>query len=297
MSLLPEPFFLSVDKGALGQRFALHHAPHTGPAQGLVVYIHPFAEEMNKSRRMAAMQSRALASAGFAVLQIDLLGCGDSAGDFGDATWSAWIADVVHACHWLRQRHQVRASQPCEPPLWLWGLRAGCLLAVEAARQLDGDCRFVLWQPTPSGKLVLQQFLRLKLAGELLGGQAKSMMHSMRAQLSAGQAVQIAGYTLQPDLCHGLEKATLDVPPRPGRVEWLEVSAGAGVGLSPASEAVATQWEQAGWSVRTRSVAGPAFWQSTEIEDAPALLAATLEAVAKPAAPSDSLAAMAVASA
>ncbi len=40
----------------------------------LVVHVHAFAEEMNKSRRMAAMQSRALAAAGFAVLQIDLLG-------------------------------------------------------------------------------------------------------------------------------------------------------------------------------------------------------------------------------
>ena len=262
------------------------------------MYIHPFAEEMNKSRRMAAMQSRALAHAGFAVLQIDLLGCGDSSGDFGDATWSAWIADVVHACHWLQQRHRAPAMRPCEPPLWLWGLRAGCLLAVEAAQQLDSDCHFLLWQPTPSGKLVLQQFLRLKLAGELLGGQMKGMMHSMRAELDAGQAVEVAGYTLQSDLTHGLEKAALAVPPlRPGRVEWLEISARADADLPPSSAAVAARWTQAGWNVHTRSVAGPAFWQSTEIEEAPALLAATLEAVVKPASPSVSPAAMAAASA
>ena len=67
-----------------------------------MVYIHPFAEEMNKARRMAALQSRALAAAGFDVLQIDLLGCGDSSGDFGDATWNDWVNDVVHGCRWLR---------------------------------------------------------------------------------------------------------------------------------------------------------------------------------------------------
>lgn len=47
--------------------------------RGSIVYIHPFAEEMNKSRRMAALQARALTLAGFAVLQLDLIGCGDEA--------------------------------------------------------------------------------------------------------------------------------------------------------------------------------------------------------------------------
>jgi len=43
---------------------------------------------MNKSRRMVALQARALAGRGFAVLQMDALGCGDSAGDMQDATWA-----------------------------------------------------------------------------------------------------------------------------------------------------------------------------------------------------------------
>ncbi len=76
--------------------------------RGAVVYVHPFAEEMNKSRRMAALQSRALAAAGFAVLQIDLLGCGDSSGDFGDASWDEWIDDVLLAVRWLRGQHAMR---------------------------------------------------------------------------------------------------------------------------------------------------------------------------------------------
>ena len=62
--------------------------------RGRLLYLHPFAEEMNKSRRMAALACRALAAAGFAVLQIDLRGCGDSSADFGDASWADWQADV-----------------------------------------------------------------------------------------------------------------------------------------------------------------------------------------------------------
>ena len=58
---------------------------------------------MNKARRMAALQSRALAAAGFAVLQIDLFGCGDSSGDFADASWAAWQQDVALAVQWLSE--------------------------------------------------------------------------------------------------------------------------------------------------------------------------------------------------
>src|SRR5512133_1710196 len=94
-----EAFYLPF---AAGRRFCLLHAPDAAaPRRGAVVYVHPFAEEMNKSRRAVALQARALAQAGYAVLQIDLHGCGESSGDFGDATWASWIDDVVAACAWL----------------------------------------------------------------------------------------------------------------------------------------------------------------------------------------------------
>lgn len=274
----PEPFFLQAEAGALGQRFALHHAP-LSDVRGLVVQVHAFAEEMNKSRRMAALQSRALAAEGFAVLQIDLLGCGDSAGDFGDATWAQWVDDVVHACGWLRQRHAGATAMPL--PLWLWGHRAGALLAVQAAQQLGAPCHLLLWQPATSGKTALQQFLRLKVAGDLLGGQAKAAMTQMRDALAAGQAVEVAGYTLHPALCHGLEQATLQPPALPaGRLEWLEISPQDEAALSPAGASHSERWARDGWAVRTHLVKGPAFWQTTEIEDAPTLLQATIDALA-----------------
>lgn len=97
------PYFLPV---ADGFRFCVYHEAQTHPARGAVLYIHPFAEEMNKSRRMAARQARLLASSGFCVLQMDLLGCGDSSGVFEDATWDLWLKDVLYACDHLRSRSQ-----------------------------------------------------------------------------------------------------------------------------------------------------------------------------------------------
>ena len=273
-----EPLFLAVNSGPLGHRFAIHHPPQGGTAAALMVYVHPFAEEMNKSRRMAAMQSRAFARSGVAVLQIDLLGCGDSAGDLGEATWEQWVADVVFACRWLQSRYAQPAGRE-QPPLWIWGLRAGCLLACEAARQLDSRVDLLFWQPVTTGKAVLQQFLRLKMAGEILGGQAKGVTEQLRAELAAGNAVDVAGYMLRSGLCQGMERATLQAPPRPGHAVWLELSMREGATFSPLAGTVAAQWAGQGWQMHTQVVQGPAFWQTTEIEDAPALLEPTCAAV------------------
>jgi exosortase A-associated hydrolase 2 len=240
----------------------------------LIIYIHPFAEEMNKARRMAAMQARALAQAGYSVLQIDLLGCGDSSGDFCDATWQGWVGDVLQACHWLRSQGNA--------PLWLWGLRAGCLLAVDVARQLDEACNFLFWQPPSVGKPLLQQFLRLKVAGDMLGGQAKGAMEAMRQQLADGSPVEIAGYMLSSELAMGFDQAGLVPPNGTGptpRLEWFELSTREHASLSPVSAKTIAQWQQSGCQVGSHIVQGPAFWQTSEIEDAPALVAATIAAL------------------
>lgn len=262
-----EAFFLPV---AAAQRFCLYHPP-AGEARGAFLYLHPFAEEMNKSRRMAALMARRLAESGHAVLQLDLAGCGDSSGDFGDASWQGWLQDVLSALDWLRARH--------EAPLWLWGLRSGCLLAAEAARRFDIPAHFLFWQPVVSGKPFLQQFLRLKVAGEMLGGEAKGVMADLKAQLAGGEPVEIAGYALSPALAQGLEATELAPPARPGRLVWFEVSAREGATLAPASTKRIEQWQAAGFSVTSAVLPAPSFWQTTEIEEAPALIDATLAAL------------------
>jgi exosortase A-associated hydrolase 2 len=268
--MAPEAFFLPV---ADGQRLCLFH-PARGNSKGGVLYLHPFAEEMNKSRRMAASQARMLAAHGYDVLQIDLHGCGDSTGDFGDATWQGWLQDVLDAHGWLRQR--------CQTPLWLWGLRSGCLLAVAAARQLDETPNFLFWQPVTSGKQFLQQFLRLKVAGEMMSGESKGVMAALKASLAEGRPVEVAGYTLSPKLAQGLEASELDPPARagqPGQLIWLELASRQDATLSPAALKRLEQWQAAGHPAFSAVLPGPTFWQTTEIEVAPALLEATPRAL------------------
>jgi exosortase A-associated hydrolase 2 len=262
-TIAPEVFYLPA---AAGQRLCVYFAPQGSP-RGRVVFVHALGEEMNKGRRMVSLQARRLARAGHAVLLLDLLGCGDSSGDFGDASWAAWVDDVCLASRWLRRK--------IDAPLWLWGMRAGALLCVEAARMLDEESRFIFWQPTPSGRLVLQQFLRFKAAGDLAEGRAASVMESLRQRLAAGESVDIAGYRLPPQLAGGLERAQLAPPPKAKRLEWIDISSRADVTLAPASAKALEAWRQAGCVVRGRVVTGPPFWQTIDIEDAPALLDAT----------------------
>lgn len=264
-----EVFFLPAAGGE--QRLCLFHAP-AGLPRSKLLYLHPFAEEMNKSRRMAALACRALAEAGHAVLQIDLRGCGDSSADFGDASWADWQADVRLGLEAL----DARAPGSPGMPLWLWSLRAGALLA---AADWGRPVNHLFWQPMASGKLALQQFLRLKLAAEMAGGTSKGLMDQLKAELAAGRPVEIAGYRLGAALASGLEAARLAPSGTPSRVEWLELSTREDAVLTPVSEQAIKSWQDAGWAVRPRIVQGPGFWTTSEIEVAPDLVARTVEAL------------------
>ena len=241
--------------------------------QGGLVYIHPFGEEMNRSRRMAMLQARAFAGAGYAVLQIDLHGCGDSAGHFGEASWDSWLDDVMLAQQWLRNR--------IEGPLWLWGLRAGCLLAADLARRAASPAtHFLLWQPVLSGRQHLKQFLRLNFTADLVRGTRAAGADLLASQLSQGAAVEVGGYCVTPDLAGGLTLASLDTISPHSQVACLELSGSASQGLSPALRAQLLRWESAGCRVSGRSLEVPLFWQTFEAEACPALIDATLAAVA-----------------
>ena len=264
-----DAFFLPASSG---QRFCLLHQPDAQMARrGAVVYVHPFAEEMNKSRRMAALQAKAMAAAGYAVLQIDLHGCGDSSGDFCDASWESWVGDVTLACDWLQQRY--------DSDLWLWGLRTGCLLACEAAARIKTSSQLLLWQPVLSGKQFLQQFLRLKIASEMLGGDSKGLMDRLREHLARGESVEIAGYQLSSEMAEGLEKAELALPDQLKRIEWFELSGKPDGSLSPSASMRIEKWQSAGGKVRGVPVYGPAFWQTAEIAECTALIDASLLAM------------------
>lgn len=273
----PQPFFLAA---APGQRYCVYHAAARAVQQrGAILYIHPFAEELNKSRRMAAVQARAFAAAGFHVLQLDLHGCGDSDGDFGEARWTTWRADLAAAWCWLSAR--------TDGPSYLWGLRLGALLALDIAGGL-APAGLLLWQPVVDGRTHMKQFLRLQQAARLFG--------ACPPALPADATPEVAGYSIAPELASAIAAASAPQRPPACPVWWLELAPApvsapgspdpdpatgtASPPLQPASALTLTRWRAAGAGVHAQVhaqvLSGPAFWHSAEITEAPSLLACSL---------------------
>lgn len=258
-----EPFFLPSPRGPL---FALYHAASGAPCEALL-YVHPFGEEMNKSRRMAALGARRLAASGIAVLQLDLHGCGDSAGEFADARWEGWLDDIATGCAWLRERTGVAPG--------LWGLRLGALLALAAARRGAHPVpRLLLWQPVVSGSAYLTQFLRLRSAGDMLRGDRAQGAQALRASLLGGAPLEIGGYTLAPELAAAIDAADASTMAPKVSVDWFDIDP-PGRTPAPARERVTALWRAGGARAVLHAVEGPAFWASQEIAECPALLDAT----------------------
>lgn len=261
-----EPFFLQV---AGGQRFCLFHPPR-GACRGTVLYVPPFAEEMNRSRQAVALQARELAALGYGVLQPDLCGTGDSSGDFGDADWNIWKEDLSACSAWLVERLG-------HPPL-LWGLRLGAMLALDFAC----DTRLpvpamLLWQPVTNGEAYLTQFLRLRTFNAVLADNAseQTSTRALREALHSGETLEIGGYHLAPALAAAIDAlAPLEQHAPPCPVYWFEAVA-EGQGLPPGAARVADAWRRRHGALHVHPVHCPPFWATPGIAAAPAWLAAT----------------------
>jgi len=259
---------------AAGRRlFALHIAP-TGPVRGSAVYVPSFAEEMNRCRSHAAGQARALAAAGIHCMLIDLYGTGESDGDFVNVTWETWREDVAAAAAYVEQL--------CGHPPMLWGVRTGALLAAEAAVAMQqAEQRLLFWQPVLDGKVFLNQYLRLRIASQLVSDAERETTERIRARLNSGEVLEIAGYPLTQALADGLASSRISsVTLTPSaKIGWIEIVAAADQTLALPSRRQIDAWTAAGATVVAEAVACPMIWQLHERADAPELERATMRVV------------------
>lgn len=264
-------FFLGTPRG---QRFCVFHPPAGGKCLGAVLVAPPFGDEMNKSRRMLAMQARRLAALGFGVLQLDLQGCGDSDGELRDVRWAGWKSDLAAGADWLAAR--------LNAPLYLLGLRLGGLLALDFARDRAGIAGVVLWQPLASGDAFITQLLRLKLAGSMAGADVAPAPNTatLRAALASGEMLEIGGYEITGGLAAdigALDLRALAPPSCP--VHWFEMVADATRPMPPAAMRTGETWRADGVALASSPVAGPPFWSTQEITESGTLLDATCAAL------------------
>jgi len=241
-----EPFFFDADPGT---RFSLYHAPAPQvPPRGAILYVHPFAEELNRSRRMAALGSRRFAELGFAVLQIDLFGCGDSCGDFHAARWEQWKRDLATALTWLTERSI--------GPVYLWGLRLGGLLALDFAcgTHVDG---IILWQPHMNGRSCINQFLRQRTPGP----DDPKTSAALRARLATHGMLEVNGYEVATALVQAIDACDANAMTLPAcPVHWFATGTPAPSRLASSAARLARRWAPNGTTVHCHPIDGRPFW-------------------------------------
>lgn len=277
----PEGTDARVVPGPFGERFRLQFGPATGPVRGTIVALPALFEEMNKCRRMTSRLARAAARAGWTSVVFDLHGCGDSAGELRDASWSMWLDEAAL---------ELQAARP--GPLWLWATRGGALLVPALLQRLgERPCDLLLWQPVTSGATHLAQFLRLHAAARILNTRGAGEQASPAQRLKAGETIEVGGYELNPALAKSVEQARLDLPAGfAGTIVWCELdgrlpgdepSAGASA-ASPAAARAIEQLRSQGRQVELECVDGPHFWLTQEIEESDALIERSLARLATP---------------
>lgn len=261
------PIFIDATCGRL---FGLYFS--AGPApRGALLYLPPFAEEMNRCRALASAQARALADAGISCLLLDPYGTGDSDGDLENATWAIWRNDALLAADWLSQ------AANCEVSLWglrLGGLMAGSLFAEMPAR-FD---RLLLWQPVINGKQYFTQYLRLRVAWLMERDMPAETTDGIRAAMASGTPVEVAGYMIAGHLAAGIDEARFpegDTSLRGKRIDWLENSAEAGAALSIAARRAVDELQKREADVHSATFAGPPLWQLHKRDELPSLIQTT----------------------
>jgi len=272
-----------------GRLFSLFYTPTKKtdvPANYAVLYFPPFAEELNKSRRMISLQAGRFSHSGYAVLVVDLFGTGDSEGDFSAASWEIWQQNMCAALAWLQDKGFDRFV--------FWSLRSGVFLAIQtAAFLLTKDsimvAKFLIWQPTAQGKMLMTQFLRLRMAADFIAtgnnnsGNDNITPTAIRQEMSQGQHVDIAGYSISPALLQSMDKLDLKTlkPASGSNVVWFEILPTETRTISPNTKGIVTDWRSENITIEIVTIVGKPFWNSLEITELPQLLEATMQQLPK----------------
>jgi exosortase A-associated hydrolase 2 len=256
-----------------GRIFAVMRQPQASTGIGVLI-APPFAEEMNKTRKMLTDVSQALQARGVATVLVDPYGTGDSEGEFRDATWACWIQDLARAASW--------AAEEGWPIEGLLCVRLGCLLGAKVAQEaLRGVQRTVFWQPVVDGGKFVTQFLRLRVAASMMAATRESVS-GLRQTLRDGRCVEVAGYELSPKLAMELEGLRLadGLGTHLGVLHWMEVTRDLQGSTAPASETCLGIARARPLETIFRTVTGEPFWASTETVRIPELVESTVEVLA-----------------
>jgi alpha-beta hydrolase superfamily lysophospholipase len=173
--------------------FTWHHPPPPHLRRGAGIVLCPaLGYEYMSSYRAWRMLAERLAAIGFDTLRLDYDGTGNSAGNPDDpGRVGAWLRSIDRA---IAETRRLSGSSP----IALIGLRAGALLALQAAAA-GGVERLVLWSPFSSGRAYVRELkaiARLSGQDEPHGGEDESSINAEGHIVTAETMESLARWTL-----------------------------------------------------------------------------------------------------
>ncbi|MEO5822089.1 MAG: alpha/beta fold hydrolase [Vicinamibacteraceae bacterium] len=170
--------------------FGVFHEPPAPASKSAFVFCHPWGEEKLWAHRVFVSFARALAADGHPVLRFDLMGNGDSDGEFSDSTLQTALSDVRCAVREVRRRTG-------QSTVSLMGLRLGASIAAMIADETPDVAHLILWAPIVDGGRYMQELLRINLTTQMASyKEIRQDRAALVAQMQQGQTVNIDGYEL-----------------------------------------------------------------------------------------------------
>ena len=191
--------YLTVEDGFL---YTSIHVPNGSSSSTGLLMVPPITEERKCAYRLCfELAEQCCSELGMTVLRFDPRGTGESSGDHRDMSMDSWLVDCQVAAKALREQ--------CKGPITALGARFGGNVALRACADLD-LAGLVLLEPLMKGEDVLRDMVRRKQIKEMMGGgKATTDEAGMEAAWENGDAVDVDGFEIGPDLHASLEDLDL----------------------------------------------------------------------------------------
>ena len=252
--------------------FLAHYSPDSGTSAKAVILVPPFAEELNRSKRMYVLCARQLAAAGLHVACFDFTGTGDSYGAWESVSWPSWLENLSEVYHYLEDAGVSDIS--------VIALRLAALIVADSvtSHQLEfTKCLF--WDAIEDGEGYIRQLIRLKIAAAMTEDSKALTSKDVLAELDDHGFLEIGGYHITAQLFDSIKQAKLknsiETLVDATELHWM-VLRSANQSISTPSYPLCLP-ENLRHRVSMHTVLDTRFWMQQEVTIAPALLQKTGE--------------------
>lgn len=166
-----------------------------------IVICHPILEEKKSTYKLLRDCAKDLCSFGFYVFRFDLSGCGDSEGDYENASVNTWVEDTKVAVNYLTNK--IKSIKT----VGLIGLRLGATIAAFVREESENISFLCLWSPIIDGKQYVKINIKRKLVLELWKN--KNTRQSANLPQDEIKGIDIDGYYINNQLIGEMEKIDL----------------------------------------------------------------------------------------